>query len=823
MFTVRHLARAAASAALLITVGCNLAGQSSDLTLTFAEAPGTPIAQAEAQATAAPTEADIETPTATPEPTTIPTPNAPPDVALRVAERYLLNGYFENAVFTYQSVLTQGDDVPRELQASAAFGLGQAALREGLFASAVEALTLFITRYGEDPRLAQAHFLRGDAYLGLSEWEPALEDFRAYLSMRPGLIDSYALERIGDAQLALGRLNEALQSYKDAADASRSNIPLAALRERLARIYLSNGRYVEAIAQYDAILAFARNYAYRATVEFAAAQAELQGGADEAALTRLRRIFNEYPDRPQAYQAMQILAENEVALDELARGRVAFAYGDYETAVEALNTYSTRRPPHEVPVELHLLLGRAYRELGNTQAALTAFQTIIDQHPTDPLFGEALLEQGRTRFVAGEIDAAIAHYLRIADTYDYLPEAPEALWRAGYLYATNDQPAQARQIFERLADRYPDAPQAVEGLFLAASAALNLGDRLSAERFYVELAVKSSGDARASAYLQVAQFALDRGDTAGATEALRAAVQAAPDSYHAARARDIITGRRPFQAPPALRFQFDDAAQIAEAEAWLRETFGIEQEGALWPLSSALEADPRIVRGRELWTVAAYSEARAEFGDVINAHEADPLASYQLAIFLRGLAAYPNSIQAAANVIRAANIGTLEAPEYIARMRYPAYYLDVVLESTERYDLDPLLMYALIRHESLFDTYATAAADEKGLTQVIPSTAEYIAGQLRWPNYRHSVLFRPYAGIEFGAFFLAEQMRRFNNNATAALAAYNAGPGRAINWLELSGGDHDRFMTAITISSTRLYIQRIYSHFDIYRALYGSV
>ncbi|MCS7070352.1 MAG: lytic transglycosylase domain-containing protein, partial [Anaerolinea sp.] len=162
------------------------------------------------------------------------------------------------------------------------------------------------------------------------------------------------------------------------------------------------------------------------------------------------------------------------------------------------------------------------------------------------------------------------------------------------------------------------------------------------------------------------------------------------------------------------------------------------------------------------------------------------------------------------------------APRFIARMRYPVYYLDVVLDSAQRYDLDPLLLFALIRHESLFDTYATAAAGEKGLTQVIPSTAEYIAQQIAFPDYQHSDLFRPYVGVEFGAFFLDENLERFNGNVTAALAGYNAGPGRAAQWLEISGGDHDAFLSAITIDSTRIYVQRIYSFFSIYRALYGS-
>ena len=105
---------------------------------------------------------------------------------------------------------------------------------------------------------------------------------------------------------------------------------------------------------------------------------------------------------------------------------------------------------------------------------------------------------------------------------------------------------------------------------------------------------------------------------------------------------------------------------------------------------------------------------------------------------------------------------------------------------------------------------------------MIPGTAEYIAQQIQWTDYQHSDLFRPYAGVEFGGFYLQEQLTLFDRNVTAALAGYNAGPGRALDWMALSGGDPDLFMTTITIDSTRLYVQLIYRNYSIYRILYGQ-
>jgi soluble lytic murein transglycosylase len=759
------------------------------------------------------------------QPTQIPptaTPYVDPQVALQIADRYLLNGFYENAVFSYQNILARGEDAPADIRAASAFGMGQAALREGLFQDAVDAMTILITQFPGDFRATQAYFMRGDAYLGLSLWEQAIADFKQYLVLRPGWIDSYVYERIGDAEVALQQFSAAYESYAQATNANRSLAPQLALREKVARLDILSGDVDSAIVQYDAILAVAENAPYRAEIEYRAAEALLDAGNINAALPRLQRIIDTYETTPQALNALNVLLDNGVPVDSYKRGRIYYFSGDYESAIEAFNIYTTQQLLDAIPAEFHLLLGRSYREIGNFDAAEVAFQTLIDQRPTDPLFGEAVLEIGRTRFLAGDIDAAIGRYLQIADTYGYLPEtAADALWRAGYLYGTQGNISESRTVFVRLADTYPNQPLAIDGLFIAATAALNAGDTVGAESLYGRLAATTSGQDRAEAFLQVGRLALLRGDQGQANAAFTEAISAAPDSYFSARAKDIVAGVAPFTPPSEYVFEFDELTDITEAENWLRSRFGVTQEGPLWPLSPELEADPHIVRGRELWTFGLFDDAETEFLDVLDMNEGNALASYQLAIFFRIMGAYLPSQVGAANVINLADVATLDAPAYIARIRYPVYYRDVILDVSSKYGIDPLLLFSLARYESLFNTNATAAAGEKGLTQVIPTTAEYIADELNWPDYQHADLFRPYAGIEFGAYYLDEQLERFNQNTYASLAGYNAGPGRAIQWLDISGGDPDLFMSTINISSVKTYIQRIYSNYAIYRELYG--
>ena len=793
----RVLYLAAALVAALAATGCNLNSQ-----------PPTPSATAPFT--------DTPQPTATA--TLMPTATVAPEITLNKGDSNLLDGRFEDAAAAY-NVLVNQSGAPEADRATAAFGLGQAALREGLFEQARDALTAFIQTFPQNEWIAQAHYLRGDAELGLSRWNDAISDFQTYLTLRPGLIDSYAYERIGDAQLALGQTDSAIASYNQAAEDTARGL---AVRERLAQVTAALGRTADAVTQYDALLKVATSEADGAEIAFQAAQIVVAAGDMQNGLVRMMQIFNNYPHQPEAYEAMNVLLQNNVELDNIARAQVAYTYGDFQGAIDALNAFTEAHTVDQIPASVLLLLGQAYAQIGNVQAALTSFQTILDHYTTDPLFGDALLNQGRARAINNDSAGAVEQYMHIADVYDYLDQAPEALWRAALLYRQANQPEQARAVIDRLADKYPQSAQAKDGLFLAAALAYNEGDTRAAQRYYSELSVKTTGEAQATAYFWVGKLALQSGDQKGAADALAQAVQAAPDSYFAARARDIAMNLTPFAAPKTLQFEFDEAAQIAQAEDWLRETYDITQTGSLATLTADLQSDARLVRGRELWDVGEFDEAVAAFDNLVDANKENALASYQLAIYFQSIGAYKDSVVAASYVIRNANIGTLDAPPYIARLRYPAYYLDLVQDASTRYPVDPLLLLALLRLESLFDTYSTGSLGEKGLMQVTSSAGQQIAAQLNWPNYQHSDLYRPYAGIEFGADYLADQMTRFGGSIPAALVAYEAGTGRAQSWLDLSGGDPDQFMAAVDLDSARQYVQNVYSYYSVYRALYGA-
>ena len=100
----------------------------------------------------------------------------------------------------------------------------------------------------------------------------------------------------------------------------------------------------------------------------------------------------------------------------------------------------------------------------------------------------------------------------------------------------------------------------------------------------------------------------------------------------------------------------------------------------------------------------------------------------------------------------------------------PQRYIAKVSELSQRYDLSPALLEALVWQESRWRENAVSHAGARGLAQLMPGTARYLGVN---PD-------DPMQNLEGGARYLREQLDRFDQNLEKALAAYNAGPGRVI-------------------------------------------
>jgi soluble lytic murein transglycosylase len=163
---------------------------------------------------------------------------------------------------------------------------------------------------------------------------------------------------------------------------------------------------------------------------------------------------------------------------------------------------------------------------------------------------------------------------------------------------------------------------------------------------------------------------------------------------------------------------------------------------------------------------------------------------------------------------------TLTQSRWFLRLVYPIKYEDIILEKSREYSLDPILVFAMVKVESGFNSQATSAKGARGLMQLMPETARWISTQ-RKLGYSPELLYDPQYNLDFGCWYLASLYREFRGDTLVSLAAYNGGRGNVRRWLESNqwSGEHET-IERIPFPETRRYLERVDAMARIYRRLY---
>ena len=150
---------------------------------------------------------------------------------------------------------------------------------------------------------------------------------------------------------------------------------------------------------------------------------------------------------------------------------------------------------------------------------------------------------------------------------------------------------------------------------------------------------------------------------------------------------------------------------------------------------------------------------------------------------------------------------------------YPRPYAAEVAAAVKMTDVEPPLLYGVLRQESLFRSDVASSAGALGMAQLTPATARETARrwELRVPN--RTDLFDPTVSITLGAARLAELLERFDAQLPVALGAYNAGEAAAERWLPPHAIDGDVWIENIPYNETRAYVRRVLWHSLVFRWL----
>ena len=152
----------------------------------------------------------------------------------------------------------------------------------------------------------------------------------------------------------------------------------------------------------------------------------------------------------------------------------------------------------------------------------------------------------------------------------------------------------------------------------------------------------------------------------------------------------------------------------------------------------------------------------------------------------------------------------------IKEITLPLRHEDVIRQQARDKNLDPALIAAVIYRESKFRDQ-TSAAGAKGLMQILPDTAHFIARRTGGTEFEQGDLADPQINISYGSWYLRYLLDRYDGNTVAAVAAYNAGHGRVDRW-----GGTDLTVDDIRFPETREYTRDVLDKRGEYAKRYGT-
>jgi soluble lytic murein transglycosylase len=672
---------------------------------------------------------------------------------------------------------------------------------------------------------AELHARRYDRARSLLVGQPWLEDYG----------DGEAVAVLAEAEARLGQGAAAAAHYATArARARGTRAALLAVREGLA--WEAAGSLDSAASAYSAargaglpaIDAWLRLRLARVTRDTAAAfrlLVDLPAPAGrEAGAARA--------------QALLAAGDSASALEALARAgrsldmaRLALALGDSTRARDALYGLMARAPESDdggaaVGVALASLrprtppervaLARAMKSHGAAGDARTEVERAIRQGDSSAatlvLAGELSAAAGRYRdaeraYLAAARDPGLgplAVYRRarvlaragdagaqaalagFAQAFPADTAAPTALYVLGDMLADRGDGTGAARWFGELIARYPADLRASLARFRLAAQALRDSLRDSATAL-LQAEVAAGAPQRASARFWLGKLALLSGDTAGAQATWLTLAHEDSIGYYGLRAR------REVDLPP-LRIA---AGPLPAASPAVGASLGTIDTLILAGLDTAAQAEVRAILGRA------------------PQQDLDALLALSAGLAARGFGPA---------AVRLAWQAALKSPNdpRVLRAIFPWPNRQAVEAEAAEFGVDPILLVAIVRQESVFDAQALSPAGARGLAQLLPGTAALTARGLDVTFYPEWITV-PDLNLHLGAAHLQELLERFGGRVEAAAAAYNAGAAPVMRWLARPGaGDADEFIELIPYQETRGYVRAVLRNRDLYRALYTT-
>lgn len=155
-------------------------------------------------------------------------------------------------------------------------------------------------------------------------------------------------------------------------------------------------------------------------------------------------------------------------------------------------------------------------------------------------------------------------------------------------------------------------------------------------------------------------------------------------------------------------------------------------------------------------------------------------------------------------------------PPEIAEKVYQKKYVDEVERYSREFNVDPALVYSVIKVESNFDPYAESDVGAIGLMQIIEDSFDWVALKLQRQDLSFTDMYTPENSIMFGCYMLSFLYDRYGSVELTA-AAYHSGMGTVDSWIEQGLVDPENVRVEdIKGANTSYYVKKILRAYSYY-------
>lgn len=148
---------------------------------------------------------------------------------------------------------------------------------------------------------------------------------------------------------------------------------------------------------------------------------------------------------------------------------------------------------------------------------------------------------------------------------------------------------------------------------------------------------------------------------------------------------------------------------------------------------------------------------------------------------------------------------------------YPTHYEEYVMEYSKEYNVDPYLVFSIIKAESKFFPYAESNREAKGLMQISNITQQWAQDELQMGDIN---IFNPETNIQIGCWYISKLFNQFNDK-DLVIAAYNGGSGNVDKWLnDQRYSENGINLYKIPFKETNNYVNKVNKYYKRYKAIY---